>query len=95
MSASDGGPIDLTLSFGAPPSAAKTLRALVDACDLHGVDTPEMYGTNKDGCAPWLSDFESKVAREFGKEAAVFMPSGTMAQQIVLCMAQKVHLHPP
>ncbi len=31
-----------------------------------------------------ISDFEQKVATLLGKEAAVFMPSGTMCQQIVL-----------
>jgi threonine aldolase len=31
-----------------------------------------------------IEDFEREVARLLGKEAAVFMPSGTMAQQIAL-----------
>lgn len=31
-----------------------------------------------------LTDFEAEIARLLGKEAAVFMPSGTMAQQIAL-----------
>lgn len=31
-----------------------------------------------------LEDFESEIAALLGKEAAVFMPSGTMAQQIAL-----------
>ncbi len=36
------------------------------------------------GEAPWLAEFEARIAVELGKEAAVFMPSGTMAQQIAL-----------
>ncbi len=36
------------------------------------------------GSAPWLAAFEAKVARELGKDAAVFLPSGTLAQQIAL-----------
>ncbi len=31
-----------------------------------------------------INDFEAEIARLLGKEAAVFMPSGTMAQQIAL-----------
>jgi threonine aldolase len=36
------------------------------------------------GAAPWLADFEARIARELGKEAAVFMPTGTLAQPIAL-----------
>jgi len=39
----------------------------------------DVYGT---GAA--LAAFEARIAAELGKEAAVFMPSGTMAQQIAL-----------
>jgi threonine aldolase len=39
----------------------------------------DAYGSGED-----LSRFEGEVAALFGKEAAVFMPSGTMAQQIAL-----------
>jgi threonine aldolase len=39
----------------------------------------DVYGT---GVA--LAAFEARIAAELGKEAAVFMPSGTMAQQIAL-----------
>ena len=45
-----------------------------------------------DGAAPWLEDFEQRVASMYGKEAAVWVPSGTMAQQITLCCAQKIRL---
>ena len=46
--------------------------------------TPEALAFDRYGNAPWLAEFETKVARELGKEAAVFMPSGTLAQQIAL-----------
>jgi len=83
-------PFDLTLAFGPGPSAADALRGLADAAEKHGVDFQETYGSTKPGCVSWLEDFQSRVASELGKQAAVFLPSGTMAQQIVLCMAQRV-----
>ena len=46
--------------------------------------TPAGLVSDKYGDAPWLADFEARIAAELGKEAAVFMPSGTMAQQIAL-----------
>ena len=36
------------------------------------------------GAGPLIVDFEREIADLLGKEAAVFMPSGTMAQQIAL-----------
>jgi threonine aldolase len=39
---------------------------------------------DKYGSGDWLAAFEERIAAELGKEAAVFMPSGTMAQQIAL-----------
>ncbi|MCJ7625130.1 MAG: beta-eliminating lyase-related protein [Anaerolineaceae bacterium] len=44
------------------------------------VDTsPDIYGTGE-----YINGFEEEIANILGKEAAVFMPSGTMAQQIAL-----------
>ncbi len=40
---------------------------------------PDMYGEGK-----LIADFEAEIAMLLGKPAAVFMPSGTMAQQIAL-----------
>ena len=40
---------------------------------------PDTYGQGK-----FLQEFEAKIAALLGKEAAVFMPSGTMAQQMAL-----------
>jgi threonine aldolase len=36
------------------------------------------------GSGAWLAAFEARVASELGKDAAVFLPSGTLAQQIAL-----------
>lgn len=36
------------------------------------------------GSGTYIASFEAEIAELFGKEAAVFMPSGTMAQQIAL-----------
>jgi threonine aldolase len=46
---------------------------------LDGSEALDRYGTGD-----YLSAFESEVAEMFGKPAAVFLPSGTMAQQIAL-----------
>jgi threonine aldolase len=83
---------DLTLPFGPPKSAAETFLDLAEAADAHGVDVPDVYGQSRPGAAPWLEDFEQRVASMYGKEAAVWVPSGTMAQQITLCCAQKIRL---
>lgn len=56
---------------------------------------PEHYGTGK-----YLQEFEKEIATLFGKEAAVFMPSGTMAQQLALRIwadkttNNKIAIHP-
>lgn len=49
------------------------------ADSLEGTETLDRYGSGE-----YLSDFEAEVAAMFGKPAAVFLPSGTMAQQIAL-----------
>lgn len=41
--------------------------------------SPDMYGQGE-----LINNFEAEIAALLGKEAAVFMPSGTMAQQIAL-----------
>jgi threonine aldolase len=55
---------------------AERLRALADAA---ANPLPDLYGTGGD-----LADVERDVASLLGKPAAVFMPSGTMAQQCAL-----------
>lgn len=47
--------------------------------DLDGQMESEMYGKGK-----IIEEFQEKMANFLGKEAAVFFPSGTMAQQIAL-----------
>ncbi len=46
--------------------------------------TPHDLPFDRYGEGEWLEAFEARIAAELGKEAAVFMPSGTMAQQIAL-----------
>lgn len=54
-------------------------RLLAIAGNLQGDERHDSYGTGD-----YLQAFEQQVADMFGKEAAVFMPSGTMAQQIAM-----------
>jgi hypothetical protein len=63
-------------------SPAASLRFLADECDRLKIESRDVYG----GGAPWLSDFEGKVAAFTRKEAALYVPSGTMAQQIALAV---------
>jgi threonine aldolase len=59
----------------ATPHAVFTQLAELTAPELR----PDMYGSGE-----LITSFEKRVADLLGKEAAVFMPSGTMAQQIAL-----------
>lgn len=63
---------------GHPP---RSLREELDALAGAAGETeePDIYG---EGAI--ISDFEGEIARLLGKDSAVFMPSGTMAQQIAL-----------
>jgi threonine aldolase len=70
-----GCPRALTHHLAQTPQAA--LRDLAAA-------TPPDLLADKYGAGDWLADFESRIAAELGKEAAAFMPTGTMAQQIAL-----------
>jgi threonine aldolase len=58
----------------APRQFFRELAERVDAGEV-----PDMYGEG-----PLIADFEREMATLLGKPAAVFMPSGTMAQQIAL-----------
>ncbi len=62
---------------GVSQSIATSLREIADS--LEGDELPDVYGAGD-----YLEDFEAEIAAMFGKPAAVFMPSGTMAQQIAL-----------
>ena len=80
-------------AFGSPRSDAGLLRALLERSD-DAVD--ERYGKGE-----LAERLEQRVADLLGKEAAVWMPSGTMAQQIALriqcerrgCPAVAFHPH--
>src|ERR1700754_4881956 len=60
-----------------PQTAADLLREAADALPQDA--RPDRYGAGE-----FLEDFERRFAELLGKEAAVLMPSGTMAQQIAL-----------
>jgi threonine aldolase len=62
---------------GPPTSLKARLANLVSAMDES--DDQDLYGSGHD-----IRAFEVELAAMFGKDAAVFMPSGTMAQQIAL-----------
>ena len=83
-----------TRFFGHPPRTVR--EQLLDVADAAGADEhADRYGAGE-----LLESFEREIATLLGKEAAVFMPSGTMAQQIALrvhCDRQNlrtVALHP-
>jgi len=66
--------------FGQAPSSREpgpTLRALADRA-------PGVLGVDRYGEGELAERLESRVAELLGTEAAVWMPSGTMAQQIAL-----------
>lgn len=60
---------------------AREIRALHDAVEFANgrYKKADIYGSGA-----VIADFEQKIANVCGKEAAVFFPSGTMAQQIAL-----------
>ena len=63
---------------GHPPRQLRAeLQALVESVGAD--EQPDRYGAGA-----LIEDFEREIATLLGKEAAVFMPSGTMAQQIAL-----------
>ncbi len=74
-------------------SMKEIFQTFADA--LEGNEYLDNYGYGTD-----IANFESEIATFFGKEAAVFMPTGTMAQQIALriwCERQNnftVAMHP-
>lgn len=83
-----------TKFFGHPPRPVReSLLEIAGAVEED--DYPDRYGGGE-----LLESFEREVAQLLGKEAAVFMPSGTMAQQIALRIhcerrgVRTVALHP-
>ncbi len=83
-----------TQFFGHVPRAVQA--RLAEIAEAAGDDEyPDLYGEGA-----LLESFEREIAQLLGKEAAVFMPSGTMAQQIALRIhsdrrhCRNVGLHP-
>lgn len=64
-----------------PP--ADTFRQLADFCESNRVSEFDVYG-DFDNPETYVRRFERELAHELGKEDAVFMPSGGMAQSIAL-----------
>jgi threonine aldolase len=60
-----------------PADLRETLEGLV--AEAGADERPDHYGTG-----PLVQDFEGDIARLLGKEAAMFLPTGTMTQQIAL-----------
>jgi hypothetical protein len=61
------------------------MASLAEDCKRVGVDQWDTNGDfNKRGDESFLKGIEEKLANEFGKADAVFMPSGVMAQSIAL-----------
>lgn len=69
---------DNVLPGHAPWSSLKS-RLTDLAAAMDGSEDQDVYGSGE-----LIAAFESELAERFGKEAALFMPSGTMAQQIAL-----------
>merc|ERR1719506_2425711 len=80
-------------------SPAQTLHDLATFCENDGIDTFDVYGDfpsskksnsggshseEEEASSSYLRAFESEIATTFGKQDAVFMPSGVMAQSIAL-----------
>ncbi len=71
--------------FGHGPQRPRAvLEELVN--EAGPAEEPDRYGEGS-----LITDFECEIARLLGKEAAVFMPSGTMAQQIALRIWAEKH----
>ncbi|KAK1732953.1 hypothetical protein QTG54_016284 [Skeletonema marinoi] len=73
-------------------SPAETLASLSEACNTLGVESFDVYGDYQSNPQQsYLRQFESEVARCFGKDDAVFCLSGGMAQSIALMIHAKSH----
>jgi len=69
-----------------PPQTPSTLmKTLANDCNFLGIETIDVYGDYDSTVGTsYLRTFEAEVAGSLGKEDAVFMPSGVMAQSIAL-----------
>ncbi|KAL3945543.1 MAG: hypothetical protein SGBAC_000367 [Bacillariaceae sp.] len=64
-------------------SPSEAMHQIATECDTFDVETPDLYGDFHLENS-FMRQFEAELSEEFGKEDAVFMPSGVMAQQIAL-----------
>ncbi|CAJ1942908.1 unnamed protein product [Cylindrotheca closterium] len=69
-------------------SPSESMHQIATECDKLDVGTPDLYGDFHLENS-FLRQFEADLAEEFGKEDAVFLPSGVMAQQIALLVHSK------
>uniref|UniRef100_A0A7S2MBC8 Aromatic amino acid beta-eliminating lyase/threonine aldolase domain-containing protein n=1 Tax=Skeletonema marinoi TaxID=267567 RepID=A0A7S2MBC8_9STRA len=73
-------------------SPAETLASLSEACNTLGVESFDVYGDYQSNPQQsYLRQFESEVARCFGKDDAVFCLSGGVAQSIALMIHANSH----
>lgn len=75
-------------------SPAETLRELAEFCQDETIDRWDVYGdfdASQDASSSFLRRFEAELAQELNKEDALFLPSGTMAQQIALLIHHSNH----
>jgi threonine aldolase len=88
LSTTLGEPLATIRLQGAHPELSPTVRfrELASICAEHAIDSWDVYGDFQKSPASdsFLRRFEAEVAKEFGKQDVVFMPSGVMAQSIAL-----------
>lgn len=83
--AMSGAPSLLQLPHDPDRAPASVLASLAHECETLGITSFDVYGDfASDKETSYLRKFEAEMAQEFGKEDAVFMPSGVMAQSIAL-----------
>lgn len=80
MTAKDYGQMVRSALYQLRGNGLKSMKAQMSVFEaLDNTLMPDLYGTGD-----VIDDFEKLLSSEFGKSAAVFFPSGTMAQQIAL-----------
>lgn len=81
--------VELTLSRK-PATPQETFLNLAEHCAPLEITKQDVYGDfSIPTYASWLQRFESELGEAVGKEGALFLPSGGMAQQIALLIHQK------
>lgn len=89
MSSDTNTPVINLYQARATLSPRETLTNLARDCDVLGVTAADVYGDFPATAATSsLRAFEAEVASYLGKEDAMFLPSGVMAQNIVLAISR-------